>query len=254
MPQTLSIGILVLGAVMLLLALAGGGFKIFGQEAPAAAGRTARVIALVIGVGLVGFSLWHFSDGDGSASKAASRPPPSASGPQGQAALIQAPAATTSAPAPPAATLTDPATAQVYDDEATDFGVPPTSTPIALGFAPTPLTIPGARTITTGELLAALRARKRMLLIDVLAAAHDGIPGARHYPGTGLSPPSIDLGDLLRKDTGGDMTEPVVFYCAGSRCWESYNAALRAVEAGFTNIYWYRGGLDAWRAAGWPSA
>lgn len=29
----------------------------------------------------------------------------------------------------------------------------------------------------------------------------------------------------------------------------SYNAALRAINMGFTQVYWYRGGVEAWRQA-----
>jgi hypothetical protein len=61
-PQSLTIGIFVLGAVMLLLALVSGGFKIFGSEMPGVASRSARIIAFCIGVLLVGFSLFHFQE------------------------------------------------------------------------------------------------------------------------------------------------------------------------------------------------
>ena len=33
----------------------------------------------------------------------------------------------------------------------------------------------------------------------------------------------------------------------------SYNAALRAINAGYTNVKWYRGGIEAWKAAGLPT-
>ncbi len=36
-------------------------------------------------------------------------------------------------------------------------------------------------------------------------------------------------------------------------CWVSYNAALRAINAGYTNVLWYRGGIEAWKAAGLPT-
>ena len=43
---------------------------------------------------------------------------------------------------------------------------------------------------------------------------------------------------------------PIAFFCQGSHCWESYNASLRAIHMGYTHVYWYRGGLSAWQAAG----
>ena len=41
-----------------------------------------------------------------------------------------------------------------------------------------------------------------------------------------------------------------MFYCEGAQCWESYNAALRALDLGYSNVLWYRGGL---RRAGKPT-
>ena len=45
---------------------------------------------------------------------------------------------------------------------------------------------------------------------------------------------------------------PVVVFCLSSQCWLSYNTALRLVAAGFTNVQWYRGGVEAWQGAGLP--
>lgn len=57
---------------------------------------------------------------------------------------------------------------------------------------------------------------------------------------------------MLAHATGGRKTVPRVFFCASSRCWESYNAALRAQRLGYTKVLWYRGGLAAWEASGGP--
>ena len=32
----------------------------------------------------------------------------------------------------------------------------------------------------------------------------------------------------------------------------SYNASLRAINLGYTNVLWYRGGIEAWKQAGLP--
>jgi PQQ-dependent catabolism-associated CXXCW motif protein len=47
----------------------------------------------------------------------------------------------------------------------------------------------------------------------------------------------------------GDKSRPLVFLCFNAECWLSYNAALHAVEAGYKDVIWYRGGTEAWRAA-----
>jgi PQQ-dependent catabolism-associated CXXCW motif protein len=49
--------------------------------------------------------------------------------------------------------------------------------------------------------------------------------------------------------TGGDVETPLVFYCKAD-CWMSWNASKRAAARGFARVYWYDGGSDAWRDAG----
>jgi PQQ-dependent catabolism-associated CXXCW motif protein len=91
---------------------------------------------------------------------------------------------------------------------------------------------------------------------------HDSIPGAVWLPGAGRGSAFDDAvqGKLahvleslgVRPGEGGRAT---VFFCSGVNCWLSYNAALRAVALGYTEVYWYRGGIEAWLDAGgelWP--
>lgn len=59
MPQSLSIAAFVLGAVLLLIALVSGGFKIFGAEVSGAGGTVARSIAFVIGLILIVYALYN---------------------------------------------------------------------------------------------------------------------------------------------------------------------------------------------------
>lgn len=41
--------------------------------------------------------------------------------------------------------------------------------------------------------------------------------------------------------------KPVVFLCNGPECWKSYKATRAAVAAGYTKVYWFRGGMPEWR-------
>jgi len=41
--------------------------------------------------------------------------------------------------------------------------------------------------------------------------------------------------------------KPVVFLCNGPECWKSYKASKTAAAAGYTKIYWFRGGMPEWR-------
>lgn len=144
-------------------------------------------------------------------------------------------------------------------DEDSDFGVAPVAS-LRLGnlSAPTPREVPGARTIRTAELRERLRAADTAppLLFDVLGGEqHDSLPGAIWLPGAGRGDAFDDalqaqLARLLRTATKGEADRAMVFFCQGTACWLSYNAALRAVALGYRQVYWYRGGIEAWLAAG----
>ena len=56
----------------------------------------------------------------------------------------------------------------------------------------------------------------------------------------------------LGQITGGQRDVPIVIFCSDPMCWLSYNGVLRTVNAGYTNVYWYRGGLQSWQMAGLP--
>ena len=58
---------------------------------------------------------------------------------------------------------------------------------------------------------------------------------------------------MLQQGTQGKKDVPLVFYCLSTQCWMSYNGALRAINAGYTNVLWYRGGIEAWKSAGLPT-
>jgi len=149
-----------------------------------------------------------------------------------------------------------------YADEFTDFGVPPqTALKDDVG-TKTPTTAPGARLISTSDLSAAMQRGSldgaQFLLVDVLADAHPKtIRGARRLPDGGSSGHFDDdvqrrLRTQLMSLTKNNLAMPLVFFCEGAECWESYNAVLRAVKMGFSRVFWYRGGLNSWKQANLP--
>jgi PQQ-dependent catabolism-associated CXXCW motif protein len=141
-------------------------------------------------------------------------------------------------------------------DELTDFGVPPQSEMKEDVGNPTPTSIPGGHVITTLEV--AQTRGMQVLLLDVLyGAPHQEIPGAVWLPGAGRAGTYNDdvqrtLWQVASQASHMNPDYPIVVFCLGSRCWESYNAALRLINLGFKTVLWYRGGLEAWEAAGLP--
>ena len=45
---------------------------------------------------------------------------------------------------------------------------------------------------------------------------------------------------------GPDKAAPIVFYSHGAAGWKSYWAAKAAVESGYSNVMWFRGGYAEW--------
>ncbi|MGA9599986.1 MAG: PQQ-dependent catabolism-associated CXXCW motif protein [Methylocystis sp.] len=136
--------------------------------------------------------------------------------------------------------------------------------------APTPATLKGATVIDTPQAFD-FWTRKAAVFIDAIARpkrpadfAPDkpwvpeprrNIPGSLWLADTGFGELSPDaqryFEDGLARATNGDKSKAIVFYCR-TNCWASWNAGKRAMTLGYTNIYWYPGGADAWEGAGHP--
>jgi rhodanese-related sulfurtransferase len=48
------------------------------------------------------------------------------------------------------------------------------------------------------------------------------------------------------------IDQPLVIYCSGVKCSRSYRASEKAVEWGYTKVYYFRGGIVEWKKAGYP--
>jgi PQQ-dependent catabolism-associated CXXCW motif protein len=148
---------------------------------------------------------------------------------------------------------------QLMQMERQDFGVAPTKELHAGQMhGPTPASIPGAQVITTKGLLGLVQQKSTpYFLFDVLGGP-EVLPNAMPavwlaQPGDFRDQTQQQMTQMFAQGTGGRKDIPLVFYCLSTQCWMSYNAALRAVNAGYTNVLWYRGGIEAWKAAGLPT-
>lgn len=129
----------------------------------------------------------------------------------------------------------------------------------------TPNGVTGGKVLDTAG-LAALIAARQPLLLDVAekdrkppsmapgmiwAPTHRSIPGAVFLQGggSGTSDPAYAAAFKARVDalTGGDKAKPIVTFCHPD-CWGSYNAAKRLIGLGYTQVYWYRDGVEGWQA------
>lgn len=141
----------------------------------------------------------------------------------------------------------------------TDYGMPSDNRLHGDLVGLTPMTVPGATTILTTELETLLADRNPLVVDTMLYSWGDSIPGAVGLAGSGrggeLSGPMTErLGHKLREVTGDDLSTPIVAMGWNSERFDGRNLALRMAALGYKQVYWYRGGREAWEVARLPEA
>jgi len=111
-----------------------------------------------------------------------------------------------------------------------------------------PDVLEGALNISAEELVDLKAEFPNTVLIDT--SAHDAanpssIEGAHSVPGETLS------ASVLTR-LADDKIAPLVFFDTDPNSIRCYKAARQAVILGYTNIYWFRGGLKEWLDKGLP--
>jgi adenylate cyclase len=146
-----------------------------------------------------------------------------------------------------------------HADADADFGVPEDARLHDRFAGLTPTTAPGARTIRTVDLVRLL-AESRPVVIDTVSYSWGrSIPDAIGLQNVGLGGSFTDTAqDRLRREmqelTAGDRNKPIVAVGWNSERFDGRNLALRLVALGYTQVYWYRGGREAWEVANLPEA
>jgi adenylate cyclase len=144
-----------------------------------------------------------------------------------------------------------------HADDNVDFGVAPDNALHAMLQGRTPTTVPGAKTIRTLELQRFLVERKPIIVDTMFNWWGFSLSGAVALENSGWGGSMSDtMQDRLRRKmqevTKGDLSAPIVVVGWNSERFDSYNLTLRLVALGYTQVYWYRGGREAWEVAGLP--
>jgi TolB-like protein/DNA-binding winged helix-turn-helix (wHTH) protein len=144
-----------------------------------------------------------------------------------------------------------------HADEDADFGAPADGVLHSEVAGHTPTSAPGATTILTAD-LRRLLGETHPLVIDAITNTRvPAIPGSVGLAFAGLGGSFEDeaqrrLHNKLKEMTGGDLNRPIVAVGWNSEHFDGLNLALRLVALGYTRVYWYRGGREAWEVAGLP--
>jgi len=130
--------------------------------------------------------------------------------------------------------------------------------------APVPESIPGGTTVDTQTAMLA-HANNEWVFIDVfppkglgpdpfdgnwiITETRDSVSGATWLPEVGRGHLEQDAIDYFQRNlvalTNGDQSQAIVFYCTAD-CWQSWNAAKRAIDWGYTSVHWFPLGTDGW--------
>ena len=106
-----------------------------------------------------------------------------------------------------------------------------------------PEDVPGTTKINAEELIELMWASPQLTLIDsrITSDRSKGfIEGSISLPNTETSCGALEV--VL-----SDKLAPVLFYCNGVKCGRSAKAAQIAIDCGYNQIYWFRGGIEEWK-------
>jgi rhodanese-related sulfurtransferase len=124
--------------------------------------------------------------------------------------------------------------------------------------ADTPASLAGAKVVKADE--AKKLADAGAAMIDTRVATENAektIKGAKNvvYKEKSAKAADFDAGadqfDLTKLPA--DKAAPIVFFCNGPECWKSYKGSTAALKAGYSKVFWFRGGMPEWVAAGLPT-
>lgn len=111
-----------------------------------------------------------------------------------------------------------------------------------------PETIDGAHKIEAEGLIQLVKRNENQIIIDSRISS-DRKQG---YIAGSISLTDTDTNCESLARLIPEKSDPVVFYCNGPSCRRSDNAVVIAIDCGYTKVYWFRGGIEAWKASNYP--
>jgi len=111
-----------------------------------------------------------------------------------------------------------------------------------------PDNIKGTVKVSAEEFIELVNSNPDVIVVD------SRIPGDRKqgYLEGSVSLPDIDTNCQSLAKVIPKKTQAALFYCNGIKCGRSAKAVKIAIDCGYKNTYWFRGGFEEWLAKGYP--
>ena len=111
-----------------------------------------------------------------------------------------------------------------------------------------PETIDGTHTIEAEGLIRLVTQDETQIIIDSRISSDRKLG----FIAGSISLPDTDTNCESLARIIPEKSAAVVFYCNGPKCRRSDNAVVIAADCGYKNIYWFRGGIETWKANNYP--
>lgn len=105
-----------------------------------------------------------------------------------------------------------------------------------------PKSIAGATILSAEEVVELILSNPDMIVIDSRKKTEylkGHIEGAINLLNTELTREDLEA-------VAPDKSQTLLFYCNGRRCLRSSDSISKAIEWGYSNIFWFRGGWQEW--------
>lgn len=111
-----------------------------------------------------------------------------------------------------------------------------------------PETIEGAETVTAEDIFTLVEEKDNLVIIDSRKERdykEGHIQDAVRLINTEANPETM-------AEVIPSMDTPVLIYCNGPRCGRAAKTTKKAVDAGYTEVYYYYNGMNEWNDMGLP--
>ncbi len=111
-----------------------------------------------------------------------------------------------------------------------------------------PELIAGATKVNAEGLIDLAEQLSDLIIID----ARISMDRRQGYIEDSISLPDIHTNCTSLKTIIKNKQQPALFYCNGVKCGRSVKSINIAMQCGYKNIYWFRGGFEEWKNKGFP--